>query len=160
MVSLAGHVAAQAAVPSVTVLVPVLGVATLVAWVLSASQWTFMPLVGVMLAVQSVLHLVFSLGSADADGHLTGSMFLGHAAATVVMVVVLHRGEALIWAVVESISLNVPRLLRSIMVPLFVPAPRPQSDSGPKVVRCWHGGIPPRRGPPLEWRSLLISAWR
>jgi hypothetical protein len=157
-VSVIGHVAAHAAVPSVASLVAVLVAASLVAWMLSAARWTLMSLVGVMLAVQSVLHLAFSLGTADTGEHLMMPMLSGHLAATVIMVAVLYRGEALVWAVVESLSLRVPRLLRTYAALVTGPSPAAGSDCRILVARCWHGSVPPRRGPPLEQNSLLISA--
>lgn len=157
-VSLAGHVAGQDTMPSATTLVGVLAASAAIAWVLSLARWTLVSLTGVLVAVQSVLHLLFSAGSgAGATGHLTWPMLLGHLVATVVMVGALRRGEELLWSVVESLGLRVWRTLRGI-----AGLPRPTvpiaSVARSAVPRCWQGSEPPRRGPPLGSRSLSVPA--
>jgi hypothetical protein len=155
-VSLAGHVVANDVVPPPLVLGIVLLLATLCAWALSGVRWTPVSLAGVMLAVQSVLHLVFSADAAASGSHLTVSMLVGHVAASVVMVAVLCRGEALVWAVVEGLSLRVWRLLRPA-----APVPRATLCAlvllpAAAVPRCWHGSVLPRRGPPLTTTFVLV----
>ncbi len=149
-VSLAGHVAGQYAMPSPTALAGMLAASAVIAWVLSFARWTPLSLTGVLVAVQSVFHVLFSAGSgAGAADHLTWPMLLGHAAATIVMVGVLRRGEELLWSVAESLGLRVWRTLRAIpglprpTVPTVVAIARSAAP------RCWQGSEPPRRGPPL-----------
>src|SRR5690606_32404166 len=120
-------------------------------------RWTVPALTGVLVASQSGLHLCFTLGAGDAAQHQTGPMLLGHAAATAVMVVLLHRGESLLWTVLESLSLRVWRLL--------APAPLPQRPTVPRPVRrrsaiprCLYRSQPPRRGPPRRSSTPLIPA--
>ena len=157
-VSLAGHVAGQGSVPSETALVVMLAAATLVAWAFSFGRWTVTSLTGVLIAAQSVLHLSFSAGSGADAGHHAATMLLGHAAATVVMVALLRRGEDLLWAVAESLGLRVWRTLREFVLPTGVTAPAPVMDVRAPMPRCWHGGEPPRRGPPIGSRSLAVPA--
>jgi hypothetical protein len=148
VVSLTGHLAAHADVPHATALWPAVALATVVCWMLSAVRWTLTSLLGVMIAAQSVLHVVFVWGAADTGAHWTLPMLLGHVVATVIVVIALYRGEALIWTVVESLGLRMWRLLRPVAVPaggiVWMPA-IPVRAAAP---RCWHGGVPPRRGPP------------
>jgi len=148
VVALAGHVAGQGQIPRPSVLVATLAGAALVAWALSFSRWTLASLTGVLIAAQSVLHLSFAAGSGSAAHHQTGPMLIGHAAATVVMVAMLYRGEQLLWAVVESLALRVWRSLREVVslaraIP-FVPV----VDRRSAMPRSWLGSEPPRRGPP------------
>lgn len=158
-VSLAGHVVGQDTMPSATTLVGMLAASAAIAWVLSFAQWTLMSLTGVFIAAQSVFHVTYSLDSGVAAvDHLTWPMLLGHAAATIVMVGVLCRGEELLWSVAESLGLRVWRALRGIAgvprptVPTVVVIARPAAP------RCWQGSEPPRRGPPLGSRSLSVPA--
>jgi len=150
VVALAGHVAGQGQIPRPSVLVATLAGAALVAWALSFSRWTLASLTGVLIAAQSVLHLSFAAGSGSAAHHQTGPMLLGHAAATVVMVALLYRGEQLLWAVVESLALRVWRSLREVVslaraIPLV-----PVVDRRSAMPRSWLGSEPPRRGPPTR----------
>jgi hypothetical protein len=145
--------------PSATTLLGVLAAAGAISWALSFARWNVVSLTGLLVAVQSVLHMSFSAGSGMAAEHLTGPILLGHAAATVVMVGVLRRGEELLWAVAESFALRVWRVLRG-----FARLPLPTAPATVVVVartpapRCWHGSEPPRRGPPLGSRSLPVPA--
>lgn len=158
VVSLAGHLAAGGAVPPITTLGIAVVVAMPCAWALSGVRWTVTSLAGVMLAAQSVFHLVFSAGAAAFGSHLTASMLVGHVVAAVVMVAVLCRGEALVWAVVEGLSLRVRLLLRLVTSPLLA-APRTLVTL-PLVAmpRCWKRGVLPRRGPPPMSSLLPVSA--
>ena len=157
-VSLAGHVAGHGALPPLAALGPLAVAACVAAWALSSARWTARSLTGVVLVAQSILHLAFSLAAGDAGQHHTGPMLAGHLVATVVVVVALTRGEALLWAVTESLSLRVWRLLRPIAPPLQ-PAPlRPVARVRLAAPRCWHGDQPPRRGPPLESSTTPIFA--
>ena len=157
-VSLAGHLAGQGRIPSETALVVMLAAATAVAWAVSFTRWTATSLTGVLIAAQSVLHLSFSAGSGADAGHHTGPMVLGHAAATVVMVILLRRGEDLLWAVAESLGLAVCRTLGEFVPPTGATAPTPVVDGRTPKPRCWHGGEPPRRGPPPGSRSPAVPA--
>jgi hypothetical protein len=157
-VSLAGHLAGQGTVPSETTLIVMLAAATLVAWAVSFARWTLTSLTGVLIAAQSVLHLSFSAGSGADAGHHAGTMLLGHTAATVVMVALLRRGEDLLWAVAEGLGLRVWRTLRGFVPSSGVTAPAPVVDVRAPQPRCWHGGEPPRRGPPIRSRYLAVPA--
>jgi hypothetical protein len=148
-VSLAGHVVGQGAVPSAATLGGSIVVATFVAWALSAARWTPTALTGLLIATQTVLHPVFIAGAGGTGGHESGAMLGGHLAATAVMVLLLTRGESLLWAVVESLSLRVWRRLRPVAVPPRPTVPRPVDHGRPAMPRCWRGDQPPRRGPPL-----------
>jgi hypothetical protein len=148
VVSLVGHLAGQGSVPSATTLSGSIAAATAVTWALSTVRWTPASLTGLLLATQSVLHPVFAAGAVGSDAHLSGAMLAGHAAATVVMVAALTRGEALLWTVVESLSLRVWRRLRPVGVPPRPKVPRPTGQVRPAMPRCWRGDQPPRRGPP------------
>jgi len=108
IVSLAGHVAGGGVLPPMATLGIVSVLAMLCAWALSVVRWTVASLVGVMVAAQSVLHLVFSAEGASAGSHLTVSMLVGHVVASAVMVAVLWRGEALVWAVAKASSAAMP----------------------------------------------------
>jgi hypothetical protein len=157
-VSLLGHLAGQAVVPSGVTLAASIVAAALVTWALSSRQWTAASLTGLLLAAQSVLHTVFTLGAGESGGHQLEPMIGGHLAATLVVVVVLTRGESLLWAVVESLSLRVWRLLRPVLVPPRPTVPRPAGRSLPAMPRCWHGDVPPRRGPPRRSSSEPVPA--
>jgi hypothetical protein len=150
VVALAGHVAGQGQIPTPTILVATLAGAALVAWALSFSRWTLASLTGVLIAAQSVLHLSFAAGAGSAAHHQTGPMLLGHAAATVVMVALLYRGEQLLWAVVESLSLRVWRSLREVVSPTRAIPFVPVVDRRSAMPRSWLGSEPPRRGPPTR----------
>ena len=65
IVSLAGHVAGGGVLPPMATLGIVSVLAMLCAWALSVVRWTVASLVGVMVAAQSVLHLVFSAEGAS-----------------------------------------------------------------------------------------------
>lgn len=149
-VSLAGHVAGHAAVPPLAALGPLAVVACVVAWALSSARWTATSLTGVVLVAQSILHVAFALAAGDAGQHHMAPMLAGHLVATVIVVAALTRGEALLWAVTESLSLRVWRLLRPIAPPLRPAPSRPITRVHLAVPRCWQGDHPPRRGPPLE----------
>jgi hypothetical protein len=157
-VSLAGHVTGQAAVPPLAALGPLAVVACVAAWTLSSARWTATSLTGMVLVAQSILHLTFSLATGDAGQHHMGPMLAGHLAATVIVVAALTRGESLLWAAVESLSLRVWRLLRPVVPPAGPGPSRPVARVRLAAPRCWHGGQPPRRGPPLESVTAPISA--
>ena len=157
-VSLVGHAAGPSPLPSATTLVGTLAASAAIAWALSFARWTLVSLTGVLVAAQSVFHVAFSGSGAAAADHLTWPMLLGHVVATVVMVGVLRRGEALLWAVTESLGLRVWQILRG-----FAGLPRPTVPTGFVIAwtatpRCWHGSEPPRRGPPLGSRPLSVPA--
>ena len=157
-VSLAGHVAGQGMLPPATTLLAVLAAAAAIAWALSFARWTLLSLTGLLVAVQSVLHVSFLAGSGMAAEHLTWPMLLGHTVATVVMVGVLRRGEELLWAVAESFGLRAWRALRGIADLPLPTAPTVVVVTRSATPRCWHGSVPPRRGPPLGSRSLPVPA--
>jgi hypothetical protein len=158
VVSLTGHVAANGVVPPMAMLGIAFLLATLCAWALSGVRWTVTSLAGVMLAAQSVFHLVFSADAAASGSHLTVSMLVGHVTASVVMVAVLCRGEALVWAVVEGLSLRVRQLLRPAASPPLA-TPRTLVALPPVAMpRCWRRSVRPRRGPPLASSLLPVSA--
>ena len=150
VVALAGHVAGQGQIPAPSTLVATLAGAAVVAWALSFCRWTLASLTGVLIAAQSVLHLSFAAGSGSAAHHQTGPMLIGHAAATVVMVALLYRGELLLWAVVESLALRVWRSLREVVSPARAIPSVPVVDRRSAMPRSWLGSEPPRRGPPIR----------
>jgi hypothetical protein len=158
VVSLVGHASGGASVPSPVAIGLVVVAASAVAWSLSLARWTVTSLTGVLVASQSGLHLSFTLGTGDAAQHQTIPMLLGHAAATVVMVAVLHGGESLLWTVLESLSLRVWRRLRPAALPQRPTVPRAVGRRALAVPRCWHGFQPPRRGPPHRSRTPLLPA--
>jgi hypothetical protein len=158
VVSLVGHVAGQGAMPSATTLSGSIVMAALVTWALSAARWTPAALTGLLIATQSALHPVFTAGTGGTGGHDTGAMIGGHLAATAVMVLLLTRGESLLWAVLESLSLRVWRRLRPVSVPPRPTVPRPASHDRPAMPHCWRGDQPPRRGPPLTASFAPVPA--
>ena len=158
VVALVGHLAGQGQIPTPSTLVATLAGATLVAWALSFSRWTLASLTGVLIAAQSVLHLSFAAGSGSTVHHQTGPMLIGHAAATVVMVALLYRGEELLWAVVESLALRVWRSLRHVVSPARAIPLLPVVDLRSAMPRSWLGSEPPRRGPPIASRFLPVPA--
>lgn len=157
-VSLVGHAAGGASATSPVAIGLLAAAASAVAWSLSLARWTVTSLTGVLIASQSGLHLAFSLDTGDAAQHQTVPMLLGHAAATVVMVAVLLGGESLLWAVLESLSLRVWRMLRPATLPPRPTVPRPVGRRSLAVPRCWHGFQPPRRGPPRRSRTSPVFA--
>jgi hypothetical protein len=158
VVSLVGHASGGASPPSLLTTGLLVAVASAVAWRLSLARWTVTSLTGVLVVAQSGLHLSFTMDAGVAAHHQTVPMLLGHAAATLIMVVVLSRGESLLWAVVESLSLRVWRLLRPATLPPRPTVPRPVGRRSLAMPRCWHGFQPPRRGPPRPSRTPILPA--
>lgn len=95
-VSLAGHIAAGGDVPGVLTLVGTAAAVALYAGALTRNQLSIGELVGGIGAGQVLLHMAFmTSGGAHAGG---AAMLAGHAIATVVLALVLARGEAAAWA--------------------------------------------------------------
>jgi hypothetical protein len=136
---------------------------------LSHYRWTLPRLLGLLLAVQILLHELFDQASPAAvvhtAGHPTGhvaagvttagatdgSMTLGHVLAATATAWVLARGEDWLWLLLELLGLRATRLLRSLHLGLssHVPALTPTSrPAGPRAGR----GAWSLRGPPVVSR--------
>ncbi len=101
--------------PAVAVLSVFAGSAV-VAWLLSARRVSPSQLLGLLVLCQVVVHL----GASEGDMVMGGAMIGAHVVATAVSVIVLARGEALVWRLAERLVLRAVPLLRAVAVPSAV----------------------------------------
>jgi hypothetical protein len=138
-----GHHTAGGMMPPVAVLSVFAGSA-LVAWLLSARRVTATQIVGLLVLCQLVVHF----GASDGEMTMGAAMIAAHLAATTVSVVVLARGEALVWRLADRLVLRAVPLLTAL--PVVPPARRVQTVTrirSRRDVRLTHSRV--LRGPPV-----------
>ncbi|KAA1419789.1 hypothetical protein FE697_017940 [Mumia zhuanghuii] len=158
-VAVAGHLAGGAAAPPASAVLVAGGLASVLAYGLSARRWSVRTLTGLVLGVQGVVHLWCSMAAtspvgAGVEAAPGPAMLLGHALATVATVALLHRGEAALLALGDVVVARpVRRLayaLRPRLVPQRVGAPH-SGGAAPPGLRplIMLGATLSRRGPPV-----------
>ena len=138
-----GHLGAGGTLAPSAVVVVFAG-SGLVSWLLAARRVTTGQLTGLLLLCQVLVHL------ATPSGEMTMSalMVAGHLAATLVSVLLLSRGERLVWRLAEHLGLRMAPLLSAWpttpVVPGFTPHAEPVVLRGTlQVSTIW------TRGPPV-----------
>lgn len=135
------HVAMGGAASAASVAVVLAGVVA-VAYALGGRRLTGGQMTGLLLLAQAVVHT--SGGSMEVGGP---AMVAGHVVATAVSAVVLTRGEAACWRLVELLGLGVVRLLSDVR-PLPATARLAAIDAHPRPVLAVRRTPRVLRGPP------------
>lgn len=148
-VSLAGHVAAGGNVPGAITLAGTVAAVAVYAAALTRDRLSIGELIGAIGAGQVLLHMAFMTSGGEHGGGL--AMVAGHAVATVVLALVLDRGEDAAWALWCWLR---PRL----SIPLAdsgAPPDRAESlaaTATARVQHTWIGTSLSVRGPPSDGR--------
>ena len=160
--ALLGHLAAGGTTPSLGPLVLLVLAVLVVSLALSARRWTVGPLLAVLLGSQALFHVAFSgagAGHVHGGHHLAGQstmpghpwllMLVGHGVAALLTALLLQRGEAWLWGLVELLA-RAWRVVRvAAVVPVAAAGQRAMSRSGdvPAVLALLEHAVA-RRGPP------------
>lgn len=148
-----GHMLGGGHPPTALVFLGVWALAVVVTWPATGRRLTFWTLAGVLVVVQTGMHVVSSLHPAGGHHHGSDSygwaMFIGHAVATGIAIVVLGYGERVLWSLLETL------VLRPLQVIIAAQTPRDSRSSvcieaarhRPRVWLC--AAADPARGPPM-----------
>lgn len=152
-----GHLLGGGQAPNALTFLLVWAIAAALSWSLSDRRFTVVPLAGVLIAVQAVMHLI-CLAEPGAASHHHGdtisgpTMLMGHAAATLIAVTVLRFGEHTLWNLLDALLLTPARLVFAAPIVASRPWPIGAYIEHMRTVPVsqWLLRNDPVRGPPLS----------
>ena len=156
------HTVAGGAMPPAWAVVAMLAAAAPLCWALSAHRWSVSELIGVFLLAQVAVHLLSMATSAPGAMHMGGplgmstAMIASHVVGGTLLVLLVRRGEHLLWTVVEALALRVAPLLRAVHSTGAAPRPVACTPVTRPVTRPWRG-VAVDRGPPVLHASHQLA---
>jgi hypothetical protein len=150
-ISVVSHLAAGGSLPGGVPTALVATGAIGICWWLSDRRWTQPRLFGVLLVVQSAMHLALTAPGAGEHGSLA-LMLAAHAVATVMTARLLLSGEAWVWELLDTLTIRVARRLRPLA--LLAREPSAPAERLPDGLLAGELALLPwRRGPPAPLPS-------
>ncbi|MGA8850213.1 MAG: hypothetical protein WB508_00710 [Aeromicrobium sp.] len=150
------HAASGGQIGPMTVMAAFLASGAL-AWLIAGVRLTRLQLLGLLVLCQVGVHAAAMASHVGEPAAMGVSMLVTHAAATVLSLAALSRGEAFVWAVAERLALRpLLLLLHCFATPptgaaiVSIPATRPREVPSLRLAHV--------RGPPTDFASVVMSS--
>lgn len=151
----AAHVASGGIAEPSTVAVAFV-VSGALAWLIAGARLTHLQMLGLLVLCQAGVHVASMVTAPTSGASMGTSMWMTHAAATAVCLVVLAGGESFVWAVAQRLAL---RPLQLLLERFVIPPGRPSfvsiTATRPRTRLVAH--VAPVRGPPVGLAPAVAS---